>query len=75
MTAAADLRDLASHVEGIESKLERVTWNAHVLCRTLGYAHGEGGAAFVGPPIVAGFVDTETAIRQLIESLAAKAEA
>ena len=69
MSLATDLRQAAAEAERLQEKLERVSRNAYVLCRTLGYAHGESGAAFVGPPTSPGFVDTNTAIRQLLGSL------
>lgn len=70
MSLSTDLQALTARAEILERSLDRIATNAFVLCRTLGYAHGEGGAAFVGPPTVSGFVDTETAVRQLIAALA-----
>lgn len=69
MSLSCEIRRLAQKAEETEHKLILVTERAYVLCRTLGYCHGEGGAAFIGPPSVQGFPDTETAIRQLIDAL------
>lgn len=69
MSISSDLRLLADKAAKQESKLERITFCAYALCRTLGYCHGKDGAKFVGPPTVHGFIDTEGAVRQLIAAL------
>lgn len=66
---SSDLREIAQKVADMEQHFERVSRNAYILCRTLGYAHVKGGSAFVGPPTIPGFINTAQAVAQLLESL------